>query len=106
MIEQRRGKRFHVDWPVRVEGVGESGATFTETGTLENISSGGALLLLHKLLKPGDRLEVVITLPLKSGKTMKFSACVVRVQMQAVSFGAALKFGAPKPDFAAIRASG
>lgn len=105
MIERRRGKRFHVDWPVTVESAGDGGATFTETGVLENISSGGALLLVKRPLAKGARLEIYISLPLKRDKLMKYSASVVRVQSEASSYFAAVKFDTPKPEFATIRAS-
>lgn len=102
MIEHRRGKRFHVDWAVRVEGVGDGGATFTDTGVLENISSGGALLLVNNPLAMGAKLDVYISLPLKAEKLMKYSASVVRVEKKASLFAAAVKFDAPKPEFAVI----
>ena len=101
MIEHRRGKRFHVDWPVRVEGFDEGDATFTETGVLENISSGGALLLVSRPLAMGARLDVYISLPLNAQK-MKYSASVLRVQRKASLFAAAVKFDAPKPEFEVI----
>jgi hypothetical protein len=102
LIERRRGKRFHVDWPVRVEGFGDGGAGFTETGVLGNISSSGALLLISRPLTKGARLEVYISLPMKGDALMKYSASVVRVQAEDSLFAAAVKFDAPKPEFGAI----
>jgi hypothetical protein len=102
LIERRSGKRFHVDWPVRIQGINEGGASFSETGVLANISSAGALLLVERPLPPGARLDVYIKLPTKEKKWMKYSASVVRVQSEASLFGAAVRFDAPKPEFAAI----
>jgi c-di-GMP-binding flagellar brake protein YcgR len=106
LIERRRGKRFHVDWPVTVEGAGDGGATFTETGVLENISSGGALVLVKRPLATGARLDLYISLPLKGDKLMKYSASVVRVHSEASLYSAAVEFDTPKPEFATIRGSG
>ncbi len=102
MIERRSGKRFRVKWPVRVEGIDDAGASFTQSGVLENISSAGALLLVEGPLPPGARLDVYINLPTKGRKWMKYSASVVRVQSEASFFGAAVRFDRPKPEFAAI----
>ena len=102
MIERREGKRFHVDWPVRVESAAKSGAAFTETGVVGNISSSGALLLVDRPLAMGDRLDIYISLPLKGNKLMKFSAGVVRVESEAPLFAAAVLFDAPKPEFTGI----
>lgn len=102
MIERRSGKRFRVKWRVRVEGIDDGGASFTQNGVLENISSHGALLLVARPLPPGARLYVYINLPTKRRKWMKYSASVVRVQSEASLFGAAVRFDTPKPEFAAI----
>ncbi|MEK6300716.1 MAG: PilZ domain-containing protein [Acidobacteriota bacterium] len=102
LIERRRGRRFHVDWPVRVESVADGGATFTETGVVGNISSSGALLLIDRPLAMGAKLDIYISLPLKGNKLMKYSASVVRVESEARLFAAAIKFDAPKPEFTSI----
>jgi hypothetical protein len=102
LIERRSGKRFRVKWPVRVEGIDDGGASFTQSGVLENISSQGALLFVERPLPSGARLDVYISLPTKGRKWMKFTASVVRVQSTANSFGAAVRFDAPEPEFTAI----
>ena len=102
MRERRTGKRFRVKWSVRVEGIDDGGASFTESGVLDNISSGGAVLLIERPLTTGTRLDVYIHLPTKGKKWMKYSASVVRVQSAASLFGAAVSFDAPKPEFAAV----
>lgn len=102
MIERRSGKRFRVEWPVRVEGIDDSGASFTQSGVLGNISSQGALLLVERPLPTGTRLDVYISLPTKGRKWMKYSASVVRVQSEASLFGAAVRFDTPEPEFAAV----
>ncbi|HSO75921.1 MAG TPA: PilZ domain-containing protein [Blastocatellia bacterium] len=102
MIERRNGKRFRVKWPVRVEGIDDGGASFTQNGVLKNISSQGALLLVERPLPTGARLDVYISLPTKGRKWMKYSASVVRVHSEASLFGAAVRFDSPEPEFAAI----
>lgn len=99
MTERRRGRRFHVDWPVRVESVAQGGAAFTETGVVGNISSSGALLLIDISLAKGTKLDIYIGLPIKGNKLMKYSASVVRVESEAPMFSAAVKFDAAKPEF-------
>ena len=102
MTERRKGRRFQVDWPIRVEGIDDGGESFVETGALQNISSGGALLLVERPLETGARFDVFINLPFSGKKWMKYSASVVRVQSGASMLGAAVKFDGPKPEFAAI----
>lgn len=102
MIERRRGRRFHVNWPVRVEGIDAGGAPFTESGLLNNISSSGALLTIPRPLPAGTRLDVYIDLPTQGRKKMKYSASVVRVESEASLVGAAVSFDALKPEFATI----
>ncbi|HKP87650.1 MAG TPA: PilZ domain-containing protein [Blastocatellia bacterium] len=97
MIEKRNGKRFQVDWPVKVEA--KEGDEFSEEGVLQNISSGGALFLLSKPLAAGTRLDVSIRLPSKKNKWMKYSARVLRVEGDGAGFAAAVKFDGAKPRF-------
>ncbi|HXG94480.1 MAG TPA: PilZ domain-containing protein [Blastocatellia bacterium] len=99
MEERRKGKRFQVDWPVKIEGTSEEGASFTETGIAENISSGGALLRLANAVPVGAKLEVHIQLPLNKNKWMKYTARIVRVEDESPEF-IAVKFDSTKPLFA------
>ncbi len=98
MIEQRRAKRFQVDWQVRVEGT-HSGGSFIETGVLRNISSSGALLSLAIPLQVGTKIDVYIKLPLQRKKWMKYPAHVVRVERGIAAVGSAVRFDRARPDF-------
>ena len=98
MIERREGRRFQVDWAIKVEQ--SEGNVFSEEGVLRNISSGGALVFLSKPLTVGTRLDVHIKLPFKKNKWMKYSASVIRVKKEKTRFAAALKFEGAKPVFA------
>lgn len=98
MIERRQGRRFQVDWAIKVEE--QEGKGFSEEGVLQNISSGGALVFLSKPLTVGTRLDVHIKLPFKKNNWMKYSAFVIRVKKEKTSFAAAVKFEGAKPAFA------
>ena len=94
LIERRRAKRFQVDWQIRVEGTGDGGPSFIETGALRNISSSGALLFLRAPLAEGTRLDVYIKLPMQ--KWMRYPARVVRIER---GDAAAVRFDTARPDF-------
>ena len=97
MIEKRNGKRFQLDWPIKVEA--KEGEEFSEEGVLQNISSGGALFSLSKPLAAGTKLNVSIRLPFKKNNWMKYSAYVLRVEENGQRFAAAVKFEGAKPKF-------
>ena len=97
LIEKRNGRRFQVDWPIKVEA--EEGEEFSEDGVLQNISSGGALFLLARPIAPGTRLNVSIKLPFKKNNWMKYSARVIRVEDGEAGFAAAIQFEGAKPQF-------
>ena len=98
MIERREGRRFQVDWAIKVER--SEGDGFSEEGVLLNISSGGALVFLTKPLSVGTRLDVHIKLPFKKNNWMKYSASVIRVKKEKTRFAAAVKFEGARPVFA------
>lgn len=98
MIERREGRRFQVDWVIKVEANEEEG--FSEEGVLQNISSGGALVFLSKPLAVGTKLNVHIKLPFKKNNWMKYSAFVIRINKEKTRFAAAVKFEGAKPVFA------
>ena len=100
MIERRKGRRFIVDWPVRVEGANGGGNGFEQAGVLQNISSGGAMLYLTTPVPVGMKLDVYIKLPLKGKKWMKYSARIIRIEEGAANFLAAVKFERARPEFA------
>lgn len=102
MIERRKGKRFVVDWPVRVEGTNGGGNSFGQEGVLHNISSGGAMLYLTYPVAVGVKLDVYIRLPFKGKKWMKYSAHITRIEGASDDFLVAVKFEGARPEFATL----
>lgn len=97
MIERRNGKRFAVNWPIKVES-GDGKMTISGEGRLLNISSGGALFDLPGPVQQGMRLDVYIKLPFKKDNWMKYTAEVLRVEAGDPP-RAAVKFEGPRPSF-------
>lgn len=97
--ERRTARRFEVTWPVLIKGEDQGGERFDDTGTLQNLSSRGALLFLPKRVGLGARLQVEIRIPMKEDSWMKYSAKVVRVERLKSSFGVAVAFPTAKPTF-------
>lgn len=97
MIERRTGKRFAVNWPIKVEGDDGKHAINGE-GHLLNISSGGALFDLAEPVQQGMRLNVYIKLPFKKDNWMKYTAKVLRIET-GEPHRAAVKFEGPRPSF-------
>jgi PilZ domain len=97
LIERRTGKRFDVNWPVKIEG-GDGNHVISGEGRLLNISSGGALVDLAEPVCQGMRLDVYIKLPFKKDNWMKYAAEVLRVEAGA-SCRAAVKFAGARPHF-------
>ena len=97
--ERRTARRFEVAWDIAVDGADESGKRFTEAGTLQNLSSRGALFLLARQIEPGASLDIEIRVPLKEKSWMKYSAKVGRVKKEAAYFGVAVNFATARPTF-------
>ena len=97
--ERRTARRFEVAWEIAVDGADRSGKRFNEAGTLQNLSSRGALFLLPRHVELGVSLDVEIRVPMKEKSWMKYSAKVVRVKKQAAYFGVAVNFATARPTF-------
>jgi hypothetical protein len=97
--ERRRGRRFQVGWDLAVKGKDSRGRNFEETGSLENLSSGGAYFHFQKRLKPGAKIELRIRVPFKNSNWMKYVAEVVRLERSDAGVGVAVKFDALRPVF-------
>ena len=97
--ERRTARRFEVTWAVVIKGKDQAGARFDETGTLQNLSSRGALFFLPRPVRLGTSLQVEIRIPMKDKSWMKYSAKVVRVEKQKSSFEVAVRFPTAKPIF-------
>jgi hypothetical protein len=83
-----------------VEGTNGGGNSFEQAGSLQNISSSGAMLYLTNPIPAGARLDVYIRLPFKGKKWMKYSAHVIRIENGGPDFLAAVKFEGARPEFA------
>lgn len=97
--ERRTARRFEVAWDIAVEGADQTGKRYTEAGTLQNLSSRGALFLLPRRIELGESLEVEIRVPMKEKSWMKYSAKVVRIKKRAAHFGVAVNFASARPTF-------
>lgn len=96
MIERRTGKRFNVDWPVRIESASGT-QVVTSSGALRNISSGGASMIFTGEVCAGMRVDLYIKLPSKNENWMKYTAEILRIQPGDNS--AAVRFDGPRPHF-------
>ena len=96
--ERRTARRFEVTWAVVIKGKDQAGERFDETGTLQNLSSRGALFFLPRPVRLGTSLQVEIRVPMKES-WMKYSGKVVRVEKQKSSFEVAVQFPTAKPIF-------
>jgi len=97
----RVAQRFQFGWRVAVAGTDHSGTDFNVEGALENVSSKGALLNIPQGLSLGDRLELVIQLPIKRKCWMKYPAKVIRLDKQKLPLGVAVIFDTVIPCFVA-----
>jgi hypothetical protein len=97
--ERRNARRFQVAWQVAVKGADASGRSFDESGSLENLSSRGALFFMSTRVQPGAKIELQIKVPLKKENWMKYSGEVVRVKKKSGGFGVAVMFDTVRPLF-------
>ncbi|HVG18400.1 MAG TPA: PilZ domain-containing protein [Blastocatellia bacterium] len=97
--DRRRMHRYQVDWPFRVKGTDPTGLGILNTGKLRDISSRGAFGYIGRLLAVGMKIEVLIRLPLKEERWIKYSAEIVRVEQLGSQTGVGLKFDTSRPMF-------
>jgi hypothetical protein len=97
--ERRNARRFQVSWEVAIKGADPLGRTFDEFGSLENLSSRGALFFMPRRVKPGAKIELQIRVPLKKENWMKYSGEVIRVNKKSGGFGVAVMFDTVRPLF-------
>ena len=97
--ERRAARRFEVGWDLAVEGTDQRGRSFSQAGTLQNLSSSGAFFILPKRVKLGTTLELEIRVPMKGTSWMKYSGKIVRVKQQGSDYGVAVSFATARPAF-------
>ena len=97
--ERRNARRFDVGWDVAVKGQDQSGRCFDEGATIENLSSAGAFLYLTRNVNLGEKVELLIRLPLKRNNWMRYRAKIVRLEPRSARSGIGLRFDTPVPVF-------
>jgi PilZ domain-containing protein len=97
--DRRNARRFQISWEVAVKGTDEAGKRFDVAGTLENLSSLGALLHLPRCLNLAERLELQIKVPFKKNNWMRYTAEVVRVEQTSAGAGVGVRFDTAVPGF-------
>ena len=98
--ERRHWPRYNVEWPIKVEGVGESAGNGAETGKLNNISAKGALVSIERKFDVGARISLFVKLPSPADAWIGFSGYVVRVEKGPEGVDTALRFDTSRPIFA------
>ena len=97
--ERRNSQRFQLNWDVFVNGTDQSGSCFVEAGSLENLSSIGALVYLPKSVDLGQRLELQIKIPFRRDNWMRYTAEVVRLEYASTRVGVGVRFDTAVPVF-------
>jgi hypothetical protein len=98
-VDRRRARRFQVKWQVKLEGTDPSGLRFAEAGALENISSSGAFLYVKGPLPVGTKLDIMIKIPSKTERWMKYTGEVIRAEGKPPKLGVGVKFDTFRPTF-------
>lgn len=89
MEERRRSDRYVISFPIRVEWKDENGKDLIEEGLTENISVGGTLIHLPRLL-PNVGSEVSLTVLENPKNEVTVKAQVLRLERNAAHPQAAL----------------
>jgi c-di-GMP-binding flagellar brake protein YcgR len=101
--DDRRGAyRYKLNWEVRVISRDRLARASEVSATLQDLSCTGALTYLKTGLRLGERVLVVIKLPLQRESWMSYWATVVRVDEQGNYARIALKFDTSRPEFTSI----
>lgn len=79
MQERRRGNRYNVSFPIRVEWKDETGKKISEEGLTENVSPQGALIYLPRLL-PSVGIKVNLTVTENANDEVTVKAQVLRLE--------------------------
>ncbi len=87
--ERRGALRHDVMWPAIVSNVPSSGHNFSETVTIENLSSSGAYFYFKTMIKIGDLLDLRIDI---GHMVTKVLAYVVRTEKRENGYGIGVCF--------------
>ena len=103
MLDRRGSRRFvfNPQWEILVKGTAPNGTDLNSDGELGDLSSTGALVLIRSRLTAGDRVYLLIKLPVQRTNWMRYQARVVRVAKIGRFFEVALRFEKLRPEFLA-----
>lgn len=95
--ENRKSRRYNVEWAVCVTGKDSKGNNFQETTKLKNVSSTGAAVVVKNTFEVGQNIDVFIRVPVNKELWMKHAAVIVRFNSMSGEIG--LKFYSSRPVF-------
>ena len=82
MQERRKGSRYNISFPVRVQWKTESGEEIVQDGLTENVGLHGTLIFMPRNL-PSVGSRVTLTVTEKPEEEMSFGVQVIRVERNA-----------------------
>ena len=97
--ERRSATRFGVKWTAAVKTKDKAGNDTCEAGTLENLSSFGAFLLLQNPRPLGEKIRLEIRIPFRNDNWMSYNGEVVRLELNDKNAGVAVRFDTARPQF-------
>ena len=97
--ERRSATRFGVKWNAAIKSNDQAGNETYEDGTLENLSSFGAFLLLPNPRLLGEKIRLEIRIPFRNDNWMSYNAEVVRLELNEKNAGIAVRFDTARPQF-------
>ncbi len=82
MQERRKGSRYNISFPVRVQWKTDAGEEIVQDGLTENVGLHGTLIFMPRNL-PGVGSKVTLTVTEKPEEEMTFAVQVIRVERNA-----------------------
>lgn len=82
MQERRKGSRYNISFPVRVEWKNDAGERIVQDGLTENVGLHGTLIFMPRNL-PNVGSKVNLTVTEKPENEMSFTVQVIRVERNA-----------------------
>lgn len=97
--DRRIARRYLLNWAMRIKELDQRDSSLSAAGELKNLSSTGAVIKLGRAVQAGARLEVLIQLPLKPEKWMRYYGKALRVQVADSRTEVAIRFDSARPAF-------
>lgn len=98
-FDRRIARRYLLNWRVKIKEIDRSGCRATEAAELQNLSSTGVAVKLGRAVQVGAKLEVLIRLPLRPEKWIKYCGKALRVQVVDSRTEVAIRFDSTRPVF-------